>query len=197
MKIQHVSVACRQLQTAGKGNTVGQQSLGQFIVRNVMCPMVVVSFLYTWLILGVTFILPNTFLQLSSISLIYSSRLYENFLPFTFLYTIYLFFVTLRTAFDCFCVSFFKKRKKPKTPQQNPCNHQWMFYSCGHKLVPPFLSSHGHTPLPLTLCLLFRVSIAVLGLCFSVLIKPSMGKKNPHKEKAQKAVAVHILSTAD
>lgn len=120
MKIQHVSVACWQLQTAGKGNTVGQQSLGQFIVRNVMCPMVVVSFLYTWLILGVTFILPNTFLQLSSISLIYSSRLYENFLPFTFLYTIYLFFVTLRTAFDCFCASFFKKRKKAKNPTTKP-----------------------------------------------------------------------------
>lgn len=116
--------------------------------------MVVVFFLYTWLILGATFMFPNMLLQLSSTSLVYSSRLHQIFMTFTFLYTIYLFFVTLRTAFNCFWV-FFKKNKKPKDPQQNPFNHQQVFYSCGHKSVPPFLSSHVHTPLPLTLCLHF------------------------------------------
>lgn len=159
-----------------------------------MCPMVVVFFLYTWLILGVTFMFPNMFLQLSSTSLVYSSRLYENFMPFRFLYTIYLFFVTLRNPLDYFWVFFYRKHQKPKTPQ-NPC-----------KLLVDILLLWAQTsdsflkfPCPYS-SFLDAVSIFQSFHCctwplFLCPDKALYGKK--HMDKAQKAVAVHTLSTAD
>lgn len=135
MKRQWVSVAdCWQLQTAGKGNAVGQQPLEYFAVRNTMGIVVAVLFFIslfsTW---GHIYAFTSFYffigLQLQAVS---------EFTRYSAFYACQIPFVCYPE--NCFCplsgLLLLKNPTKQKDSKQNHLDHQLIIYRCGHKPVP-------------------------------------------------------------